>query len=319
MARNYRVVYIPKRSGNGRRRIAIPDRALKAVLRTYVPGYNEIALVADSEGVMHGFMPHRSAVTNALVHVGFQWTVTFDLRDFFDTVTRQMLSPTILAPDECYVEGALAQGLPTSPPLANIAASPLDKAIVARQRVYRNNVNFVYTRYADDLTFSTNSRDVVQMLLLEIPRLVLEHGFEVNDRKTRVQWAGAGQRIITGVAVGPGGIHPTRQVKRKIRAARHQLGHLSRGETLESKYVRTKSIELRRQWGLKGISPLELVSRSLRGLEEWSSLKRPHKEIVPPRQAKVGQPPKDTTTLAPGQAVQDHVIKPHHRPSSPDS
>jgi len=82
---------------------------------------------------------------------------------------------------------------------------------------------FVYTRYADDLTFSCNSEAVAARILKEIPTLAAAHGFKINTAKTTRQHARAGHRIVTGIAATPSGILPTRQARRKLRAASHQI------------------------------------------------------------------------------------------------
>lgn len=115
------------------------------------------------------------------------------------------------------------QGLPTSPLMANIAAAPMDEDLLAlgdRRGRFRND--FVYTRYADDLTFSFDDPRVGAMLLAEVPEVAKRHGFEVNAKKTRWQSAKFGRRIVTGVAVDDKGLHPRREVRRRLRAARHQ-------------------------------------------------------------------------------------------------
>jgi hypothetical protein len=84
---------------------------------------------------------------------------------------------------------------------------------------------FVYTRYADDLSFSCNSESVAARIQQEIPALAEKFGFKINPAKTTRQHAAAGLRTITGIAVTPTGIRPTRQARRKLRAATHQLQH----------------------------------------------------------------------------------------------
>jgi hypothetical protein len=225
--------------GNGAfRTIYKPRRDIKATLRTYIPVLEEIALKLCPPNVVHGFWPARNCVSNATRHVGpWRYTVCMDLKDFFDHCTRLMLvsaarsSPYQTAntalPDSMTPDNACRQGLPTSPAAANVCFAQCDWNI---QRVLKDlGVNAVYTRYADDLTFSVMTRDEVDTILKAIPGVVRDHGFVLNERKTHVQYAGAGRRIITGVAVDETGVYPTRKSRRRLRAAKHKT-------TLPAKY-----------------------------------------------------------------------------------
>ena len=231
------ITKIPK--GNGKfRTIYCPSPTEKLLFRGNVPHLNSQATALDIHKVAHGFLPGRSIVTNALAHVGdWQITLHFDFENFFDSVTSEMLPdpPQIIARtwyrQNCFPDGAARQGLPTSPAIANIAAAPFDAAVIAlrdsltpkRRILGSRGPTFIYTRYADDLTFSMNSEVVAAKLLAEIPALAAAHGFAINAAKTTRQHARAGHRIVTGIAVTPSGIVPTRQARRKLRAASHQI------------------------------------------------------------------------------------------------
>lgn len=233
-----KITKIPKGKGKFRT-IYSPNREEKIFLQSILPALNQHALALDTHKVAHGFMPGRSIVTNALAHVG-DWNITlhFDFEGFFDSVTQSLLPDTFRSAswsghDRCFPDGAARQGLPTSPAIANIAAAPFDAAVIAlrdrltpkRRILGQRGSAFLYTRYADDLTFSTNSERVAATLLRDIPALAATHGFAINPTKTTRQHAAAGHRIVTGIAVTPTGILPTRRARRKLRAATHQLQH----------------------------------------------------------------------------------------------
>lgn len=212
------VLRIPK--GNGKvRTVYAPSEEEKVELRKLLPGLVKIAKRRCNLDVVHGFMPGRSPLTNALPHVGYQYTVNMDLQDFFDTVlithVMHLLPAQVLAKVMRY--GAARQGLPTSPIVANIAAAQLDWDLITTLPE-----DVVYTRYADDLSFSFNDQKLTKELPLLVTKLVEEHGFTVNKAKTKVQWAGAGRRIVTGIAVDQNRVYATREVRRKLRAAGHQ-------------------------------------------------------------------------------------------------
>jgi Reverse transcriptase (RNA-dependent DNA polymerase) len=218
-----REVRIPKRRGEWRT-IVVPGWAMKKKLRILGERVMAYVMRQPAAYVIHGFAPGRSPVTNALQHVGYKYTVSFDLKDFFDCVNsdlirKHMFGATVWYGDVLY-KGRAAQGLPSSPSVANAAALSMDNRIL----YFINNLNFpvVYTRYADDLTFSFDYESTRKSLLRCIPRIVTESGFLINKSKTRCQHYRSGFRTVTGVAVSMIGIHPTREVKRRLRAALHQ-------------------------------------------------------------------------------------------------
>lgn len=228
------IIRIPKRNGEYRT-IYVPNADERRVLNERLPQIKDAAEAINyaSGGFQHGFQPARSPVTNALQHINFDYTLTMDLKDFFDSVTPNMVPENIRFP-ECFPDGAARQGLPTSPALANIAACRMDREIFSRysmsvdeqvERVimldFDSYAPVTYTRYADDLTFSSNSLQRLEWLRDIIPAIARRHGFEVKTSKTRIQWAGAGRRMITGIAVDSK-LHPMRSTKRRLRAARHQ-------------------------------------------------------------------------------------------------
>lgn len=210
--------------------------------------------------VVHGFMKRRSPVTNAMMHMGYRHTVSFDMKNFFDTVTQAHMPfhefkvfivkefvenrriekgwrdenytkwglydvlPTL------FVDGAARQGIPTSPLVANIAAADMDNDMLGLKSECGW---FVYTRYADDLSFSFDHEDVIGVLMRRVPEIVAKHNFVLNTKKTEVQHASKRRRHITGVGVGERQVYPTRAVKRRLRAARHQ-GNLDAADGLES-------------------------------------------------------------------------------------
>lgn len=166
---------VPKRSG-GQRLISAPKPDLKAAQKWIAANISEHLPV---HGAAHGFVPGRSTVTNARAHTGAEVIVTFDLEDFYPTVTFPRVKglfrkagygeqvATVLgllcteSPREAMViEGktyhvavgprSLPQGAPTSPSITNAICLRLDSRMTGLARTF----GFRYSRYADDLTFS---------------------------------------------------------------------------------------------------------------------------------------------------------------------
>jgi len=309
-----KITKIPK--GNGKfRTIYCPSPRDKPLFKGIVHHLNDQAIDLDTHKVAHGFMPGRSIVTNALAHVGdWQITLHFDFEDFFDSVTSGMLPdpPKIIARtwyrQNCFPDGAARQGLPTSPAIANIAAAPFDAAVIAlresltpkRRILGSRGPAFVYTRYADDLAFSCNSEAVAARILKEIPELAAAHGFKINTGKTTRQHARAGHRIVTGIAATPTGILPTRQARRKLRAASHQIKSGLRRRNLRR--ILTKQAESYHRddpFTMHRIG--DILRAQWRGLASFIRLIPPHHRTDHPVSTTTKKP--TTTTHKPSAAI----------------
>ena len=118
------------------------------------------------------------------------------------------------------VDNHVPQGFSTSPYLANIAMIDFDKYLVETLSTLDQNI--IYTRYADDLTFSFNDKALKGIVLSEIAKICHHFGFKIHPKKTRFQDKDNGRAIITGVGVSMYNVHPTRKTIRRLRAARHQ-------------------------------------------------------------------------------------------------
>ena len=158
-------------------------------------------------------------IAGRLKHIGFKYTLTMDLVNFFDSIKREHVSELIDKSilDLCLIEETPKQGLPTSPLIASIAFLKCDEAIANIL-----NKNIVYTRYADDLAFSFNDLSIQYQLISEVTQIVESNGFLINTNKTKFQSYKNGRRIITGIGVDKDRLHPTRKILKKIRAAKHQ-------------------------------------------------------------------------------------------------
>lgn len=249
---------LPKKSG-GFRIVCCPDKATKERLRYCLPFLEDLQYdvgefylpSTETSGccVAHGFFPGRTPVTNAAMHIGYQWTLSLDLCDcfgnatkekvfsalkpYFDTTNGGCISATFELTqkkafeemaDLFFISDVAMQGLPTSPALANIALAPLDallfKTLSEVAETYK--LRFAITRYADDYAVSCNDRNLLLHFKGIISNIIQRNGWEINAKKTRMQSALFGNRIITGVSVGYTSASATRAVRRRMRAANHQ-------------------------------------------------------------------------------------------------
>ena len=217
----YNIVRIPKSQGLNRT-IYIVSKDARRTLRDLLPSLEMILADIDSPNVSYAFQKSRNCAQAALQHVGYKHTLSLDLKDFFSAVTRAHLEPFVPSEllDQCLINGAPQQGLPTSPILANIAFAECDKAILSALK--RFNLDACYSRYADDLTFSFDDRRMAGKISTVIFQVVASHGFTINPFKTRLQSLSNGRIIIHGIGVDSHGLHATRKIKKKMRAALHQ-------------------------------------------------------------------------------------------------
>ncbi len=219
--KQYKIIKISK--GNGvYRTIYAPSKAYKTKLKTFLLDLQQKVHNVDTGQIIHGFLRGRGPVSNAQKHVGYNYTLSLDLKDFFDSVTLEMVAEYLNEEEQqlCFIDGIARQGLPTSPVIANLAFLKLDEQI--KNTIAEEGAYTVYTRYADDLIFSFNQREFAETLEQIVRKIVTEAGFVLNDKKRKLQSAKGGRRIITGIAVGERSIYPTRKLKRRIRAALHQ-------------------------------------------------------------------------------------------------
>lgn len=133
---------------------------------------------------------------------------------------------TLLAQLCCH-DKALPQGAPTSPVLSNMICARLDRELRGLAKKHRST----YTRYADDITFSTNSkafnRDIAEysfdedeeMTLLlgaKLQGIIEKNGFTVNPDKTRISINGK-RKSVTGLIVNEK-LNVPRSYVRKVRS-----------------------------------------------------------------------------------------------------
>lgn len=233
----YREFYIPKRSG-GRRRISAPRTG---TYKHMLHALNLLlsAVYTPSAHAM-GFAPGRSIVTGAKVHVGQHFVFNTDLHDFFPSVRRARVKSRLLLPPFSFTEEVaiaiaglctlrvdhpsgddgssgrptyvLPQGAPTSPLLTNAVCDRLDRRLAGLAR--RRGAN--YTRYADDITFSSphNLYSEGSTFRTELSRILDVEGFTMNEVKTRLQRSGQRQEV-TGLVVN-----------RRVNVCRHYVRSL---------------------------------------------------------------------------------------------
>lgn len=245
---NYTNFTIPKKSG-GVREINAPISELKLIqkrlamlLQDCIHDINKKRKIKSV--LSHGFRRDCSIITNALEHKNKKYVFNIDLADFFGTINfgrvrgffikneNFKLEPaiaTIIAQIACY-ENSLPQGSPCSPVISNLIGHTLD----IRLARLANQYSCHYSRYADDITFSTNLREFPSQIArtdgadehLYIPgaklaKAIRRSGFTINPDKTRLQYKNSRQDV-TGLTVNKK-VNTRSVYWRTVRSMAHRL------------------------------------------------------------------------------------------------
>jgi hypothetical protein len=226
-AAKYQTFKIPKRSG-GFREINAPcpelgllQHKLSELLQDCIEEINTSRKQGDQ--LAHGFKRDRSIITNAAKHPKREFVFNIDLEDFFGTInfgrvrgffikdSNFMLHPavaTVLAQIACHGKG-LPQGSPCSPVISNLLGHVLDVRLCRLASKH----GCTYSRYADDLSFSTNKPVFPSSIACPtsggmhewkagpvLRKIITKAGFTINEQKTRMQYSGSRQEV-TGLIV----------------------------------------------------------------------------------------------------------------------
>ena len=243
LARNsdklYYSYYIKKKSGKFRT-IDSPNKELKGVQRWINTYYLDQIVLPDC---VHGFRKNHSIRTNASPHLGRKYIYCIDLKDFFPTITFSDVqslfkslgfsddASTVLA-NLCTYKGYLPQGAVTSPSISNIVFSSIDKEI--QSLCSKRRVN--YTRYADDLSFSSNNKQVlVEVVDLVKSEIISKSTFNINETKSRLM-SGQKANIVTGIRLNSNKLSIGNRKKKLLRAKLHDY-IINENTTDESKLL----------------------------------------------------------------------------------
>ncbi|MFL7939219.1 retron Ec67 family RNA-directed DNA polymerase/endonuclease (plasmid) [Priestia megaterium] len=226
---------IDKKSG-GVRKINSPLGELKDIQRKLAKALDKGKKYKyeSKNDPSHAFKKNKSIITNAKIHRNKKLVLNIDLENFFESFhfgrvrgffiknNNFLLSSevaTVIAQLSCY-EGKLPQGAPTSPIISNLICEILDYRLLKIAKKYRLD----YTRYADDLTFSTNDKKFLdlQMEFYEhVSKELMRAGFKINTKKNRLQLRDSRQ-VVTGLIVNKK-INVNRAYYKETRAMAHQL------------------------------------------------------------------------------------------------
>jgi RNA-directed DNA polymerase len=260
--RRYKIYYIPKRNSNERRLIAQPAKTVKfiqALVTEELRNYLSIHCCATA------YEKGTGIKKNAWQHKSNQYLLKMDFKNFFLSITpelfflvardsgfefieedKELLSNLLFWKLRRSSPLRLSIGAPSSPFISNFIMYNFDAHVDSACK----KLGVTYTRYADDLTFTTNKKGV----LSEIPTIVKSHlkthchsKIRINTSKT-VYSSKAFNRHITGVTItNDGKLSVGREKKRVISSMLHRysLGMLNdkQVEHLKGQLSHIKNIE----------------------------------------------------------------------------
>ena len=237
--KTYTTFYVDKKNGD-KRIIHAPLKGLKEIQKAL---NLIIQSIHEPNENATGFVKNKSVVDNARAHVGKNYVFNIDLKDFFPSIDasriwgRFLIEPFNLGNSderkkianmiktlcttelevERLVDGdwkkekrlVLPQGAPTSPTITNAICEKLDRRLSGLSKRF----GLKYTRYADDITFSSyrntykNKRGEKESIYTEdssfrkeLLRIITDQNFYIKKSKIRLQKRGYRQ-VVTGLSV----------------------------------------------------------------------------------------------------------------------
>ena len=204
----YKKYQIPKKTVGKFREIEAPIGKLKTIQKIIK---SCVELCFTPKSAAHGFVKERSIVSNARQHKGRKYVYNIDLENFFPSIyfgrVRGVFknNPFNFSPEFakhlanlcCNDSGVLPQGAATSPIISNLICRALDGKLSAFAKRYK----IKFTRYADDITFSSNSSIFEEQTFIdELKKIIESESFKINGEKVRLQNQYQRQ-VVTGLTV----------------------------------------------------------------------------------------------------------------------
>lgn len=202
----YNTFYIPKHSG-GLRRIDAPNAELMEALKCLKEIF-EKHMFALYHTSAFAYVKGRCTVDSVKRHQQNEskWFAKIDFSNFFGSTTLEFVLKMFAmifpfseivktevgknnlgtALSLCFLNGGLPQGTPISPLITNVMMIPIDHKISNGLRKREDN-NYVYTRYADDILISSRhdfSCEEIQKFVLDILK-EFSAPFSIKEEKTR--------------------------------------------------------------------------------------------------------------------------------------
>jgi RNA-directed DNA polymerase len=269
-------IVIPRRKSIAVRPISAPKPILMQVQRWLL---DNIVKHIPAHRNSFAYTEGRSIKACAQKHALASWLVKMDIRNFFETINEARIydifqgvgyqplpslelarictryaghaahiNQSLFVRNSSYraidaysapLLGFLPQGAPTSGALANRVAIPLDNRLTCLADAY----GIIYSRYADDITFSSSdafNRSKTLELIGKVRSIIRSEGFAPHDKKTRIIPPGA-RKIVLGLLVDGPNVRLSKRMRSRI--IFHVRGVENFGLSKHVAHVRFSSIE----------------------------------------------------------------------------
>lgn len=222
--KQYRSFSMAKKSGGSR--VINSPRAFIKTVQYWISDYILYRLKIHDN--CFSYRKGLSIKDNARLHLNKKYILCLDIESFFDNINRNKVTNLLidhgvdnkLSGIISYLttlNDKLPQGAPSSPIISNAYLYNFDCIMNEISVEY----NVVYSRYADDLTFSCNDRTTLETIKDITNEKLNDFNLKIKESKTRIISEHSSQ-IITGISVNNGQLRPNRKFRKKVRIIFHQ-------------------------------------------------------------------------------------------------
>lgn len=286
-SRRYKVYQIPKRDGRSVRTIAQPAPEVKLLQRIL---HDKLIEKWPVHNAATAYVAERSIADHVRRHVDSKYLLKLDFKNFFPSITAADIRQhaerhSNLGKEDLDIfvnivawrnklDGSfsLSIGAPSSPAISNSIMFEFDKSI----SYFCVDREVTYSRYADDLAFSTKHKNTLKLVEAEVNRLTLSiqsPKLAINEKKT-VNVSKRHNRTLVGLTITPDQkVSLGRERKRDIRAKLHLYG---KGYLTGEDVAHLRGL-LAYAWSIEPEFVLSLVEK--RGNEIFSKLELPFRSL----------------------------------------
>lgn len=206
---------IPKKRKGEFRYIEAPSQDLKSLqrkLNVYLQSVYYLNQSKASYGYIikaNGQKNTKNIYTNAIQHLGNNYMINADFKDFFHQITINDVNKIFKSnlfnfnnntaftlAKICTYKGRLPMGAPTSPVLSNLYSINLDNDL----NLWASNNDIIFTRFVDDLSFSSKNKPLKNKHFEQINTMALKYHLNFNPNKTKY-FSKTDKKIVTGLVL----------------------------------------------------------------------------------------------------------------------